>query len=32
MLWHGFDGGQDVRRFIDEFFGHVASRGKVIAA
>ena len=20
MLWHGFDGGQQVREFIDEFF------------
>ncbi|MGZ5392104.1 MAG: DUF5947 family protein, partial [Mycobacterium sp.] len=32
MLWHGFDGGQDVRQYIDEFFEQVASRGKVVAA
>jgi hypothetical protein len=32
MLWHGFDGGQDVRQYIDEFFDQVASRGKVVAA
>jgi hypothetical protein len=30
LLWHGFDGGQHVRQFIDEFFDHVASRGKVV--
>jgi Family of unknown function (DUF5947) len=26
MLWRGFDGGQDVRRRLDEFFTHVQSR------
>ena len=31
MLWHGFDGGQHVRAFIDEFFEHVAARGKAVA-
>ncbi|MCV7251267.1 hypothetical protein H7J86_03755 [Mycobacterium hackensackense] len=30
MLWHGFDGGQQVRRFVDEFFAHVAARSKVV--
>ncbi len=30
MLWHGFDGGQHVREFIDEFFDHIASRGKAV--
>jgi len=30
MLWRGFDGGQQVREYIDEFFGQVAARGKVI--
>ncbi|MGH3674733.1 MAG: DUF5947 family protein [Mycobacterium sp.] len=30
LLWHGFDGGQEVREFIDEFFEHVATRGKVV--
>lgn len=30
MLWHGFDGGHQVRRFVDEFFGHVAARSKVV--
>ena len=30
MLWHGFDGGQHVREFVDEFFDHVASRGKAV--
>ncbi len=32
LLWRGFDGGQDVRHFIDDFFTHVASRAKVVAA
>ena len=31
MLWRGFDGGQDVHNFIDEFFGHVTARSKVVA-
>ena len=22
MMWRGFDGGQDVRNYIDEFFDH----------
>jgi hypothetical protein len=26
MLWRGFDGGQDVRRRLDEFFAHVRAR------
>ena len=30
MLWHGFDGGQDVRRYIDEFFGLLDSRSRVM--
>ncbi|WP_029112611.1 DUF5947 family protein [Mycobacterium sp. URHB0044] len=30
MLWHGFDGGQHVRTFVDEFFAHVESRSKVV--
>ena len=30
MLWHGFDGGQHVREFVDEFFDHIASRGKAV--
>jgi hypothetical protein len=31
MLWHGFDGGQEVRKFIDTFFDQVAARSKVVA-
>ena len=31
MLWRGFDGGQDVRRFVDEFFTQIAARCKVAA-
>ena len=31
MLWRGFDGGQEVRRFIDEFFGQVEARSKTVA-
>ncbi|WP_123026179.1 DUF5947 family protein [Mycolicibacterium stellerae] len=30
MLWHGFDGGQQVREFIDEFFAHLDDRSKVV--
>jgi Family of unknown function (DUF5947) len=30
MLWRGFDGGQDVRRFIDDFFDRVAARARVV--
>jgi hypothetical protein len=31
MMWRGFDGGQDVRNYIDEFFDHVRTRSKVVA-
>ncbi len=31
MLWRGFDGGQDVRRFVDDFFERIAARSKVAA-
>jgi hypothetical protein len=30
MLWRGFDGGQDVRAFIDDFFTTVTARSKVV--
>ena len=30
MLWHGFDGGQQVREFIAEFFDLVDNRSKVV--
>ncbi|MGU3500399.1 DUF5947 family protein [Mycobacterium sp. C31M] len=30
MLWHGFDGGQQVRRFVDDFFDRVGARSKVV--
>jgi hypothetical protein len=30
MLWRGFDGGRDVRTYIDEFFGAIAGRSKVV--
>jgi Family of unknown function (DUF5947) len=30
MLWHGFDGGQQVRDFIAEFFGLLAARSQVV--
>jgi hypothetical protein len=29
MLWRGFDGGQEVREFVDEFFERVKARSKV---
>jgi hypothetical protein len=29
MLWRGFDGGQQVREFIDEFFDGISARSKV---
>ena len=29
MLWRGFDGGQEVREFVDEFFDQVKARSKV---
>jgi len=31
MMWRGFDGGQEVRQFIDDFFDHVRTRSKVVA-
>ena len=31
MLWRGFDGGQEVHRFIDGFFGQVEARSKTVA-
>jgi len=31
MMWRGFDGGQDVRNYIDEFFDQVRTRSKVVA-
>jgi Family of unknown function (DUF5947) len=30
MMWRGFDGGQDVRRYIDEFFEVLDSRSRVV--
>jgi len=30
MLWHGFDGGQHVRAYIEDFFNHVRARSEVI--
>lgn len=30
MLWHGFDGGQQVREFIDEFFRLLDERSDVV--
>ena len=30
MLWHGFDGGQQVREFIDEFFELLDQRSDVV--
>jgi hypothetical protein len=30
MLWRGFDGGQDVREFIDEFFALLDTRARVV--
>jgi hypothetical protein len=32
LLWRGFDGGHEVREFVDEFFEHVRSRSKVASA
>jgi hypothetical protein len=29
MLWRGFDGGHEVRAFVDEFFATIAARSKV---
>ena len=31
MLWRGFDGGQDARRYMNEFFETIANRSKVVA-
>jgi hypothetical protein len=31
MLWHGFDGGQQVREFIDEFFDLMDTRSEFVA-
>lgn len=31
MLWHGFDGGHQVRDFITEFFDQVKARSKVVS-
>jgi hypothetical protein len=28
MLWRGFDGGQQARRFIDDFFARIAARAR----
>ncbi|MFQ6330890.1 DUF5947 family protein [Nocardia sp. CWNU-33] len=28
MLWRGFDGGQDVRRYMDEFFTEMSARAR----
>jgi len=30
LLWHGFDGGQQVREFIDDFFERVATRSRTV--
>jgi hypothetical protein len=30
MLWRGFDGGQDVRAFMNEFFEGIDDRAKVV--
>ena len=32
MMWRGFDGGQDVRNYIDGFFELLDNRGRVVAA
>jgi hypothetical protein len=31
MLWRGFDGGHDVRAYIDEFFSAIGDRSKAVA-
>lgn len=31
MLWRGFDGGQEVRAFVDEFFDRIRTRSKVVS-
>lgn len=30
LLWHGFDGGHQARRFVDDFFDRIAERSKVV--
>lgn len=30
MMWHGFDGGQDVRNYIGEFFEELDTRSRVV--
>ncbi|MCV7278565.1 hypothetical protein H7J88_02750 [Mycolicibacterium flavescens] len=30
QLWRGFDGGQQVREYVDDFFDEVRARGKVV--
>jgi hypothetical protein len=30
QLWHGFDGGQHVREFIDDFFERICAHGKAV--
>ncbi|HEY7053934.1 MAG TPA: DUF5947 family protein [Mycobacterium sp.] len=30
MMWHGFDGGQEVRGYITEFFDQLTERSKVV--
>lgn len=30
LLWRGFDGGQDVHRYVDEFFGTLDDRSKAV--
>ena len=32
LLWRGFDGGQEVRAFVDEFFDRIKARSKVVSA
>jgi Family of unknown function (DUF5947) len=31
MMWRGFDGGQDVRNYIDDFFDRLGIRSRVVA-
>jgi hypothetical protein len=30
MMWRGFDGGQDVRGYIEEFFEELDRRSRVV--
>jgi hypothetical protein len=30
-LWRGFDGGHEVREFVDQFFDQIKARSKVAA-